>query len=154
MSDEEIARFLTSAAGLVGRDGLFILGYDRVKPLSQLLPAYDDAAGVTAEFNLNLLAHANREIGSDFDLSAFRHEARWNEVDSRVEMHLVSTRAQTVTIGSTRIRFSPDETIHTENSRKFSDRRMAELCQAAGFRVVERFSDTDNLFSVVLLAPE
>ncbi|MEM7727752.1 MAG: L-histidine N(alpha)-methyltransferase [Pseudomonadota bacterium] len=153
LSDEEIDTFLSRAVRMLGPDGMFVLGYDRVKPLSTLLPAYDDAQGVTADFNLNLLRRINRELGADFVLDGFRHEARWNADDSRVEMHLISLRHQSVTIDGRRMDFAAGETIHTENSRKFTTERMADLCRKAGFEIVETYCDTAELFSVALLRP-
>ncbi|MEL6686794.1 MAG: L-histidine N(alpha)-methyltransferase, partial [Pseudomonadota bacterium] len=139
LSDDDIHRFLSNARKALGPDALFILGYDRVKPLSTLIPAYDDAQGVTAAFNLNLLRRINRELGGTFDLQAFRHEARWNAEDSRIEMHLVSQKAQSVRIGSTLVNFEQSETIHTENSRKFTPERMESLCRAAGWQMTRTY---------------
>ncbi|MGB3457042.1 MAG: L-histidine N(alpha)-methyltransferase [Litorimonas sp.] len=151
LSDPDIDRFLRNAARSLGPDALFILGYDRVKPLSVLLPAYDDAQGVTANFNLNLLDRINRELGADFDRDSFAHEARWNEDESRIEMHLVSQKSQTVTLDGTDIEFASGETIHTENSRKFTPERIETLCRDAGYAVLETHCDPDALFSVAVL---
>lgn len=153
LSDADIHTFLTHARETLGPKALFILGYDRVKPLSRLLPAYDDAHGVTAEFNLNLLRRINRELGGTFDLQTFEHEARWNDADSRVEMHLVSRETQSVRIGSQVIDFASGETIHTENSRKFTPDRMDALCERAGWTVTRTYSDPEELFSVATLKP-
>src|SRR5665811_244978 len=98
----------------------FILGFDLRKSPDILVPAYDDAQGVTAAFNLNLLVRINRELGADFNLGQFSHEARWNDELSRIEMHLVSKCAQRVKIAGHGFEFAESETIHTENSRKFS----------------------------------
>ena len=154
LSDRDIQIFLTHARTTLGPDALFILGFDRVKPLSVLIPAYDDAQGVTAAFNLNLLRRINRELGASFDLQTFRHEARWNEGESRVEMHLVSEKAQSIGIGSEIIDFVEGETIHTENSRKFTPEQMEGLCAKAGWRVTKHYSDPQDLFSIVTLTPE
>lgn len=153
LSDEDIQTFLTHARETLGPDALFILGYDRVKPLPRLLPAYDDAQGVTAAFNLNLLRRINRELNGTFDLKSFEHEARWNADESRVEMHLVSRETQSVRVGTQSIPFQAGETIHTENSRKFTPERMQALCERAGWTVTRTFSDPDNLFSVAILTP-
>src|SRR5205807_4379664 len=97
-----------------------------------LVAAYDDALGVTAAFNRNLLARMNRELDGDFDLEAFAHRARWNARESRIEMHLESLREQTVRAAGRRFRFAAGETLHTENSYKFTIEGFAQLAQAAG----------------------
>ena len=132
----------------------FILGVDLVKSPEILIPAYDDAAGVTAAFNLNLLARLNREIGAGFDTDAFRHEARWNASESRIEMHLVSLRDQTVEIGLTEIRFARGESIHTENSRKYTAESIADIACSAGWRVDRFLTDARRLFAVAILRPD
>src|SRR5690606_24881806 len=100
-----------------------------------LIAAYDDAAGVTAAFNRNLLVRANRELGADFDPDGFVHRAEWNPVASRMEMHLEATRDMVVDIGGRRIAFARGEAIHTENSRKFTEESVRGLAEAAGWRV-------------------
>jgi dimethylhistidine N-methyltransferase len=129
--------FLTSAHERLGPGSHFILGVDLVKPADLLVAAYDDAQGVTAAFNLNLLERANRELGADFDLDSFQHRAVWNANRSRMEMHLVSTRDQVVTLDNTRFRFVEGETLHTESSRKFTRETIVELVEKAGWRLVE-----------------
>jgi dimethylhistidine N-methyltransferase len=126
------------------------------KSIPQLLAAYDDAAGVTAAFNRNVLARLNRELGADFDLDSFAHEARWNAASSAIEMHLRSTRAQTVTIPANAsgpaliLNFRPGETIHTENSYKFTPASIAQLLRPAGFIPTRTFHDPGCLFAVTL----
>ena len=124
------------------------------KPIATLLAAYDDAAGVTAAFNKNILAHLNREIGADFNLDAFAHRARWNAASSRIEMHLESLLPQTVHIpteGQTRrITFARGETIHTENSHKFTDTALAALLASSGFAATRTFHDPNRSFAVTL----
>lgn len=132
--------------------GALIIGVDLRKDLSVLIPAYNDAAGVTAAFNLNLLTRINRELGGQFDLRAFRHEAVWNEADSRIEMHLVSCKAQEVTAAGRRFAFADGERIHTENSCKYTRERFAELARAAGWRVTDFWTDRKGWFSVQLLS--
>lgn len=136
----------------VGRNGRALVGVDLVKDVGALVRAYDDAAGVTAAFNLNLLARANRELGGDFDLSRFAHEARWNPVTSAIEMHLVSLAEQEATVGGRRFRFAAGETIHTEDSRKYEIDDFALMAALAGWRVAETWTDPDRLFAVVGLA--
>ena len=123
------------------------------KTVEQLTAAYDDAAGVTAAFNKNILARLNRELGADFNLDAFRHRADWNPQESRIEMHLVSTVAQTVTIDGERIEFAPGESIHTENSYKFTERGLRELLHDSGYSSPQWFEDAEHRFAVALAYP-
>jgi dimethylhistidine N-methyltransferase len=124
------------------------------KPVDHLLAAYDDASGTTAAFNKNILARLNRDLGTDFHLDAFAHRARWNQHCSRIEMHLESLTAQTVHIptdnGITRIHFAVGETIHTENSHKFTEASIASLLEGAGFTTDRTFHDEANIFAVTL----
>jgi dimethylhistidine N-methyltransferase len=131
----------------------FILGVDLVKSPDVLIPAYDDAAGVTAAFNLNLLTRLNRETGATFDPAAFRHEARWNATESRIEMHLLSVHDQTVALGQTEIRFARGESVHTESSRKYTAESLAGIAHAAGWRVDRFLTDAGALFAVAILRP-
>ncbi len=137
LDPDEAVAFLRAARDLLGEGALFILGADLVKDPAVLIAAYDDAAGVTAAFNRNLLVRANRELGTDFDLDAFRHRAVWNGPESRMEMHLETRRDMTVHIDGRRIGFAAGETIHTENSRKFTAASIAELAEAAGWRIAD-----------------
>ncbi|AQR62123.1 L-histidine N(alpha)-methyltransferase [Brevundimonas sp. LM2] len=125
--------FLSQARERLGPGALFILGVDLVKAEDLLVAAYDDAQGVTAAFNLNLLTRANRELGADFDVAAFRHRAPWNAAESRMEMHLEATTPQTVQIGERAFHFAAGETIHTESSRKFTPESLRALTTAAGW---------------------
>lgn len=129
----EAVAFLKAARTLLGKDALFILGVDLVKEPATLIAAYDDSQGVTAAFNLNLLARANRELDADFDLDAFQHRAVWNAGDSRMEMHLEATRDMAVQLGDRRIAFAAGETIHTESSRKFTEQSLQRMVEAAGW---------------------
>lgn len=134
-----------------------LLGVDlapnRDKTVEQLIAAYDDAAGVTSAFNKNILTRLNREVGANFHLDAFRHRAYWNPQDSRIEMHLVSAVAQTVTIDDQRIVFAPGESIHTENSYKFTERGLRELLHDSGYSSPQWFEDADHHFAVALAYP-
>ncbi|WP_395649941.1 ergothioneine biosynthesis protein EgtB [Brevundimonas sp.] len=132
---DDAIRFLTVARERLDVGALFILGVDLVKDPGTLVAAYDDTQGVTAAFNKNLLVRANRELGADFDLSAFEHLALWNPVDARMEMHLRSTRDQRVRIGDATIDFMAGETIHTESSRKYREATVRAVAEAAGWRV-------------------
>jgi L-histidine Nalpha-methyltransferase len=139
---------LRRIARLVGPGGGLLIGVDLKKDRSVLEPAYDDAAGVTAAFNLNLLVRANRELGADFDLGGFRHLAFYNERHGRIEMHLVSQREQAVRVGGALFRFAAGETIRTEYSYKFGVEQFAGLTRSAGLDVREVWRDPDGLFSV------
>ncbi|MEL7486091.1 MAG: L-histidine N(alpha)-methyltransferase [Pseudomonadota bacterium] len=150
MDDEQILSFLRSARDGLGRDACFVLGADLKKSADVLIPAYDDARGVTAAFNLNLLTRINRELGANFDLGSFRHEARWNEDRSRIEMHLVSTKAQKVTLLGEELSFEEGETIHTENSRKFRTEDLERLASQSGWRMTETWFDDDRYFCIAM----
>jgi len=148
---DEATAFLRRAARLLGRGSMMIVGADLPKDPAILHAAYDDAAGVTAAFNLNLLHRMNRELGTGFDPAAFRHEARWNKRESRVEMHLVSRHRQTVVLGPYRFDFLPGESIHTENSYKYGIETFSRLARAAGYATVAAWTDPAALFSLHLL---
>lgn len=142
--------FLTSIAQLVKSEGYLLIGVDLKKDKSILHAAYNDAVGITAQFNLNLLQRINRELDADFDLSGWRHKAIYNEQAGRIEMHLVSLREQQIRIGQSRFEFASGETIHSENSYKYTTQEFIKLAQQAGFQSVALWVDADNLFSVHL----
>jgi L-histidine Nalpha-methyltransferase len=142
--------FLESARSSLGADSWFLLGADLRKSPRLLLQAYNDAAGVTAAFNLNLLGRLNREAGADFDLTRFRHAAVWNDRESRIEMHLISTRDQTVRLGGHSILFREGESIHTENSYKHTPEKLIEIADKAGWEMRKVWKDHDGLFGIVL----
>jgi L-histidine N-alpha-methyltransferase len=144
----EATGFLRRAAHLLGRGSLMIVGADLPKDPAVLCAAYDDSAGVTAAFNLNLLVRINRELGGSFDLDGFAHEARWNAEESRIEMHLVSRRRQSVRVGSRRFDFLEGESIHTENSYKYGEDAFRRLARAAGYSPVTCWTDERRLFSI------
>lgn len=149
--DHEVQRFLSNARADLGDDACFIIGVDQPKSPDILVPAYDDAQGVTAAFNKNLLTRINRELSGDFDLDAFAHEARWNEELSRIEMHLVSLKAQTVHVAGERFDFAEGETIHTENSRKISLDLFSRMAARSGWTLTHKWMDEDELFAVLML---
>ena len=151
LSDDEIVLFMRAARSLLGDDGKFLIGIDLRKPASILIPAYDDATGVTARFNLNLLHRINRDLDATFDLGAFAHRAIWNDAASRIEMHLESLSDQTVQIGGQTIAFKSGETIHTENSRKFSVDALVPLLDQTGWQVQAQWRDAKDYFAVILL---
>jgi L-histidine N-alpha-methyltransferase len=148
LDGRETERFLRQVRRHVGPRGAAIIGVDLKKDLSTLLPAYDDREGVTAAFNLNLLTRINRELGGDFSPEGFVHEARWNEGESAVEMHLVSLCKQVVTVDSRRFAFQAGETIHTESSRKYDVRGFVDLVEDGRWRVSAIWSDSDRRFAV------
>ncbi len=143
--------FLVRVRATLGPGARFLVGADLRKSPALLIPAYDDAAGVTAAFNRNLLVRLNREAGADFDPLSFRHEARWNDSESRIEMHLVSRRDQTATIDGTPIHFAEGESIHTENSYKHTPQRLLALARQAGWIERRRWMDPAERFGHFLL---
>jgi L-histidine N-alpha-methyltransferase len=145
--------FLREIRALLRPDDSLLLGTDLVKPIEQLLPAYDDPIGVTAAFNLNLLARINRELGADFDLRNFRHEARYNDTERRIEMHLRSETTQTVNIRAAdfQLTLRAGETIWTESSHKFGLAEVQRLARATGFVCVEQWVDPEWPFAENLL---
>ena len=147
----EAAELLRRFRAALGPGARLLFGADLVKGRAVLEAAYDDAAGVTAAFNLNLLHRLNRELGADFDVSAFRHRAVWNAEEERVEMHLESLRAQRARLAGREIRFAAGETIHTENSHKYRPERLEALAEAAGWKARAMWTDPGRLFSVWLL---
>lgn len=147
----DAAQFLRGTRSMLGDSGAAIVGVDLQKPADILNAAYNDAQGYTADFNLNLLTRLNREMGANFDERRFRHRAFYNVALGRVEMHLVSVLAQEVRIGDELFQFLPGETIHTENSWKYTPGQFAELAATAGFAVQRLFTDERGWFGVFLL---
>ena len=133
-----------------------LLGTDMVKDVATLVRAYDDRDGVTAEFNLNILHRLNRELGANFDTSCFRHRARWNRVQSRIEMHLESTCDQCVDIPAAElsIQFTASETIHTESSYKFTQKTLGALLDDAGFTIKQTWTDPRQWYALTLAGLE
>jgi dimethylhistidine N-methyltransferase len=148
----EAAAFLRRVRRTVADDGVLVLGVDRRKDAATLNAAYDDAAGVTAAFNLNVLRRLNRELGGDFDLERFRHHAFFNAKASRVEMHLVSLARQTVSVAGTRIAFKRGETIWTESSYKYDRVRLEQVVTSAGFAITRLWTDGAERFWVAALS--
>jgi dimethylhistidine N-methyltransferase len=144
----EACGFLRSARQILGPGALMLVGADLEKEERALYAAYNDAAGVTGRFNLNLLVRINRELGGNFDLSAFTHRAIFNRERHRIEMHLVSRKAQTVRILGRSFAFRVGETIHTENSYKYSLERFTALAKGSGWKPRASWTDPDGLFSV------
>jgi dimethylhistidine N-methyltransferase len=148
----ETVSFLRRIHRHVGSKGTAMIGADLTKDVRILRAAYDDRQGVTAEFNLNLLARINRELDGNFRLEHFAHEARWNSINSAVEMHLVSLQAQTVVVDGQSFDFEADETIHTETSRKYGVHTLSAIVESAGWYIEEMWTDPRQSFGVFGLA--
>ena len=134
----------------LGEGALLLIGMDRIKAAEVLVPAYDDAAGVTAAFNLNLLHRINRDLAGTIPVEAFRHEARWNDDRARIEMHLVATRDARFTVDGQSFEIAAGESIHTENSHKYGPRDARILLRAGGWTPVAEWTDPDDRFAVLL----
>ncbi len=143
----EAVQFLRNTKKILGRGG-FLIGVDLIKDHRILNAAYDDALGVTATFNKNILARCNRELGTLFNLDTFEHSTFFNTAESRVEMHLVSNINQTIKVGDRAFHFKKDETIHTENSYKYTLGGFADLAKSAGLKHMQSWTDPDKYFSV------
>jgi L-histidine N-alpha-methyltransferase len=134
----------------LGDGARLLIGMDRVKPVARLLAAYDEPEGITAEFNLNLLHRINRELGADIPVDDFRHEARWNDILSRIEMHLVAVRDVAFSIDDRRFAFAQGASIHTENSHKYGPRGGRVLLLAGGWTPLKEWSDPAGDFALIL----
>lgn len=150
-SGESVA-LLAHLRKLLGPGAQLLIGVDLVKDSDTLLAAYDDAAGVTAAFNRNLLTRINRELGADFDPGAFLHHARWNASESRMEMWLVSSREQTVRFAGHHFHFTLGEGLHTEHSHKFTPQRLAAIAECAGWKMKHHWLDHGQPFELLLLS--
>jgi uncharacterized SAM-dependent methyltransferase len=148
----EAENFLRHAARILGHGAHFVVGVDLIKDPNVLHAAYNDAAGVTARFNLNLLARINRELGANFNLGAFEHRALFDDERSRIEMHLVSRARQRVSVCGRRIEFETGETIHTECSYKYTLPSFGALARRTGWTPVQSWTDERGYFSVHALA--
>ncbi len=150
---DEACALLGSLARTLGAGSRLVVGVDLVKDPGHLVAAYNDAAGVTALFNLNLLVRLNREMGATFEVARFAHSAVYNEHEQRIEMYLVSLDDQSVEITGRDIRFAKGERIHTENSYKYTVAQFQALASRAGWHGHQVWTDPDNLFSVHELGP-
>jgi dimethylhistidine N-methyltransferase len=148
------ADLLRAMKAALGVGSYLLIGMDRVKDVDVLLRAYDDAAGVTAEFNLNLLSRINAELAGDIPLDAFRHRAVWNEPMSRIEMHLEAARDVSLSVAGHPFSMRAGETIHTENSHKYGTRDARLLLRAAEWTPVKEWTDPDGWFSLILAEAE
>jgi len=149
---EDAVRVLCTVREQLRPGDTLLLGTDMVKDEKTLVAAYDDASGITAEFNRNILRHLNREIGADFDVDRFSHYAVWNEAESRMEMYLISDIAQSVSIPTLGcdLDFAPGDTIHTENSYKFTQKSITWLLKQSGFAIKQQWMDEKEWFAVNL----
>lgn len=148
---EEAIQFLRRARRLLRGDGALVLGVDLRKDPKRLHDAYNDAAGVTARFTLNLLRRMNRELDATFDLSAFSHDAFYDEAEGRIEIYARSLRDQSVRVAGQRFAFTKGERIHTEYSYKYDEAGIAALAEQGGFAIQALWKDPDDLFAVALL---
>lgn len=148
LNEAETLAFLSRMRAHVGPQGKAIIGVDLKKDIPTLVAAYDDKKGITAAFNLNLLARVNRELRGTFVLDRYAHEARWNDAESAVEMHLVSLQRQRVTADGRSFAFAAGETIHTESSRKYSPDGFSGLAQHGGWRIRAMWTDPQRRFGV------
>ena len=144
----EAAAFLRNAAQILGAGAVLIVGVDLIKPVEVLKAAYNDAAGVTAKFNLNLLKRINRELGGTFKLDCFEHHAIYNRDRNRIEMHLASLKRQKVKVAGETVDFRAGETIHTENSYKYSVESLSALARGVGWVPAAAFTDGNQYFSI------
>ena len=150
---EEAVALLGRMRALLGQDAILVLGVDHNQDREILERAYEDAAGVTAKFNLNLLSRINTELAGDLDLRSFTHRATWNALESRVEMHLEALKSHRATVAGAAVSFVAGETIHTENSYKYSQERFQDLARRGGWRAARRWRSAPPEFGVWLLAP-
>lgn len=139
---------------LLGPGSQLLIGMDRVKPVERLIAAYDDPEGVTAQFTLNLLTRINRELGGDVPVDAFRHEARWNDILSRIEIHLVARRDVAFAVAGRDFAFAEGSSIHVENSHKYGPRGGRVLLLAGGWTPVAEWTDADRDFAEILAVAE
>ena len=147
----EATAILRRARGLLGDSGAMVLGVDLKKDTRRLHDAYNDSAGVTAQFTLNLLRRMNRELQATFDLAGFAHEAFYAEAEGRIEIYFRSLRQQTVTVAGQRFDFAEGERVHTEYSYKYDTADLSALAASGDFRVAETWTDPERLFAVVYL---
>jgi dimethylhistidine N-methyltransferase len=147
----EAAAFLRRVRKTVGVDGALVLGVDRRKDARTLYRAYNDRAGVTAAFNLNILTRLNRQLAADFDLSLFQHRAFFNDAESRIEMHLECKESMVVSVAGESIAFANGETIWTESSYKYDEPQLHALAAAGGFQIAQLWTDPADQFWVAML---
>ncbi|EPR19022.1 methyltransferase [Sphingobium indicum IP26] len=150
MEPDAAVDLLRAMRRLLGGDAMLLIGMDRIKDRDRLVAAYDDAAGVTAAFNLNLIARINRELAGDLPLDGFVHRAIWNDDKARIEMHLEAVRPLHFHVAGQCFRMEQGETIHTESSHKYGARDERLLLRAGGWEPLREWSDAEGLFSLIL----
>ena len=148
MAVEQAVGLLSRLVELVGDKGGLLIGVDLIKDIDIMEAAYNDNQGVTARFNKNLLVRLNRELNANFNIDQFQHRAFYNQDQERIEMHLESSREQFVQIAGQKFRFSKGETIHTENSHKYSISGFQKMALQAGFHPVKVWTDVHGFFSI------
>jgi len=141
---------LRSMRSTLGDDSMLLIGFDRIKDLSILLPAYDDSKGITAAFNLNLLKRINRDLDADIPITEFKHVARWNDDEKRIEMHLECLQDINFSIIGEKFSMRRGDTIHTENSHKYNVDEAKTLLRAGGWQPLKHWSDQNEYFSIIL----
>ena len=146
----DAVNLLRSMASILGTDSMLLIGVDRIKDKSILLPAYNDAAGVTALFNRNVLHRINRELDGSIPVDAFSHLARWNDNEARIEMHLKAERDLEFRVDGHFFRMAEGETIHTENSLKYGPRDVGVLLRAGGWSPITMWTDQEEFFTIIL----
>lgn len=142
--------FLRHIRDVLGQGAQLLIGFDRIKPVDILIAAYDDAAGVTAAFNLNLLERINRELDGNIPVNAFAHRAVWNDIEARIEMHLEALQDVSFEVAGQSFNIGAGEAIHTENSHKYDLRGLRLLLRAGGWTPIADYSDADDWFTLVL----
>ncbi|NWK96929.1 L-histidine N(alpha)-methyltransferase [Sphingobium lactosutens] len=150
MEPDAAVDLLRAMRRLLGREAMLLIGMDRIKDRARLVSAYDDAAGVTAAFNLNLVERINRELEGDLPVDGFAHRAVWNDEKARIEMHLEAVRPLHFHVAGQCFRMAPGETIHTESSHKYGARDERLLLRAGGWEPVREWTDAEGLFTLVL----
>lgn len=154
LEPSQATAFLRRARRLLGEEGALVLGVDLKKDPRRLHDAYNDAAGVTAQFTLNLLRRMNRELDGNFDLAGFAHEAFYNPAEGRIEIYFRSLRSQTVNVAGRSFAFSEGERVHTEYSYKYDDAGIDQLARSAGFVIARTWTDSVRLFAVAYLVTQ
>lgn len=150
---DTVNRFLNVVADIVKQKGAFLIGVDLKKDIDVLLAAYNDSKGITADFNKNMLRHINRMLDADFDPELFEHKATWNEEESRIEMHLICKEDHEVKVNGTTFSFQEGESIHTENSHKYTLEEFSEIV-SPWFEVKKVWTDQNKWFSLQYLEPK